>query len=124
MPKASVDKYCESLSPENKIRTSGQRLVSAPTDNTVGTENFGELELCVFVAAGADRRLHCGAFLLVEHISHLRMFVRMQWDFNKWLGFYQSSFGDASHSVRRVKLHQMPVALRHELLFPHRYADE
>jgi hypothetical protein len=55
MPKASVDKYGNSMTPKCEVRGSRQSLVPAPPRQAVRTKDFNHPHFRLLIAATFDR---------------------------------------------------------------------
>jgi len=70
MPKTAVNKNGDALSPEDKIGSSGERLMPLPTGNAGRAQDHHEFQLGVLVAARADHSHDLGPFYFGENIGH------------------------------------------------------
>ena len=70
MPKASINKYDDTMPRKNEIGFSEDSLMPAPALNSLGMEDTNQCKFCVLVAVPANTRHHHAAFGLREDVGH------------------------------------------------------
>lgn len=68
MPETAIHENSQLGFGKDEVRSARDRLMSAPTGNAVGSEQFGKRHLRVFVALAPDARHHLGALGLDEDV--------------------------------------------------------
>jgi hypothetical protein len=70
VPETAVDENHDTLAAKRKIGTAGQRLVTAPTGDSISPKYGGKLELCLLVPAGTDTGHHVRTLFFGENVWH------------------------------------------------------
>jgi hypothetical protein len=70
VPKTTIYEHGKALFQKNEIGITGQRLVSAPTFDSVRTKNGCQLQFGVFIAFRSDGSHHLRTFPFRKDIGH------------------------------------------------------